>query len=184
MQDYSQVIKGCLRHKSKAQRQLFEEFEGLVMGICLRYCSSRMEAEDMFQESFIRIFDKLSTLKDHQALPAWIKQTAIRTAINGYRKDVKHRSHLDVEAADNDPTPELSALDLLSNEEIVNLINQLAEPYRMVFNLYVIDGYKHWEIGEMLDIAENTSKSQLARARQQLQAKLQALGITRYERSL
>lgn len=182
MQDFNKLVRGCLRGKAKSQRLLFEEFEGLVMGICLRYAADHVEAEDMFQEVFIRVFDRLSTLKDAQALPAWIKQLAVRTVINVYHAQRKHRYHLEVSHAEQEEADVTSVLDVLDNEALVSMINDLPEGYRMVFNLYVVDGYSHREIAEMLDITENTSKSQLSRAKAQMKRQLKQLGITRYEK--
>lgn len=184
MQDYGKLIKSCVRQRPKAQRRLFEMFEGLVMGVCLRYSGSRAEAEDVLQEVFIRVFNNLDTLSDPQALPRWVQQTAVRTAINGYHRDKKHRYHLEVSHAEEEPAPQEDALDRLSNEQLVELINQLPDGYRMVFNLAVVDGYSHRDIAEALGISEATSRSQLVRAKQHLQRSLRQIGITRYEKSI
>ena len=182
MKHYHKLVRNCLRGRPKAQRQFFEEFEGLVMGICLRYAAHPQEAEDMFQEVFIRLYDKLETLRDPQALPAWIKQTSVRTVINLYHAQQKHRHHLEVSHAESEVSEVGNALDALTNEELVNVINQLPERYRLVFNLYVIDGYNHREIGQLLEMTENTSKSHLMRAKAHIKRQLEGLGITRYER--
>ncbi|MEL6538301.1 MAG: sigma-70 family RNA polymerase sigma factor [Bacteroidota bacterium] len=184
MHDYGKLVKGCVKQRPKAQRRLFEMFEGMVMGVCLRYSGTRAEAEDVLQEVFIKVFKNLDTLSDPQALPRWVHQTAVRTAINGHHRDKKHRYHLEVSHAEEEPAPYEDALDRLSNAQLIELIDQLPDGYRVVFNLAVVDGFSHREIAETLGISEATSRSQLVRAKQHLQRSLRHLGITRYEKSI
>ncbi len=140
-----------------------------MKGICLRYAHHVDDAEDILQESFIRVFKKLDTYKDNGKLPQWIKTIVIHSAIEYYRKRQTRQKYYD-DYGNHVETKELeSQLDKLSLDEILLKVQRLAEGYRMVFNLYMIEGYNHREIGELLGISENTSKSQLSRARKLMQ---------------
>ncbi len=152
------------------------------MAVCRRYVRNRMEADDIFQESFIKIFEKIGTLRDVSLADAWVKQIVIRTAINHYEANLKYYK---MESADNlkyTQTDDWSILNKLSTDSLFKLIQELPDGYRVIFNLYVIDGFTHPEIAEMLNINEGTSKSQLSKARDYLKKQLQKLGISRYEK--
>jgi RNA polymerase sigma-70 factor (ECF subfamily) len=131
-----------------------------------------MEADDFLQEGFIKVFTNLRSFRNEGSLEGWIRRTIVNTAINLIKKNSKFLKDTDVEKADLLPQNEAGAFDHLYVEELLELISTLPVGYRMVFNLNVIEGYTHKEIGELLDISENTSKSQLSRARQALQRKI------------
>jgi RNA polymerase sigma-70 factor (ECF subfamily) len=143
-----------------------------MFGICLRYAKNQMEAEDVLQEGFIKVFRYLKDYRNDGSLEGWIRRTMVNTAINFYKKRIKYQKDLSLDQTEPINTDEESAIDKLSAKELLELIRQLPDGYRMVFNLNVIEGYTHKEIGEMLNISENTSKSQLSRARNVLQEKL------------
>ena len=179
-----ELLRGCQQNDHRAQTALYERFKGRLMGLCRRYARSRMEAEDMFQEGFTRIFQQLHTLEQPDKLLFWMKRVMVNTAINSYHKNQKQQAETDYENAwDYSSHDHADILARISTEELLLLIEQLPDGYRLVFNLYVIDGYTHPEIGEMLNISEGTSKSQFSRAKMVLQRKLKQLGIVKYENS-
>ncbi len=153
------------------------------MGICLRYARESAEAEDIFHEALVKVFKHIGSLKDPQTLPAWVRQVVIRTALNQYRTNLKLKDQLEYSIVEESSEEYVSVLDKLSNDELLSQINQLPEGYRVVFNLYVIDGYTHPQIAELLSISVGTSKSQLHAAKKMLRTNLKPLGIVSYERS-
>ena len=172
------LIEGCKKGNRKAQEALYTQYSGKVMGICLRYAKRREEAEDVFQEAFVKIFKNLHKLKANQALSAWIRRLAVNLAIDNYRKNKKHYGHLTTEFCQESGDSDLTVLQSISNQELLQVINHLPQGYKMVFNLYVIEGYNHREIAEKMGISEGTSKSQLSRARKMLQQQLKDLNIS------
>jgi len=165
-------IKRCLNNDSKAQGELYRKFAPKMFGICLRYAKNQMEAEDVLQEGFIKVFRYLKDYKSDGSLEGWVRKTMVNTAINFYKKKIKYQKDVSLDKTEPINNEEESAIDKLSAKELLELIHKLPDGYRMVFNLNVIEGYTHKEIGKMLNISENTSKSQLSRARGVLQEKL------------
>lgn len=153
-----------------------------MMGICRRYAKNTAEAEDILQESFIKIFRSIADMRNPEALGGWLRKVVTNTALNYYRSQLHYPQTIDYEDILHTNDDYLQLLAHLSNEEIVKLINLLPDGYRMVFNLYIIDGYDHSEIAQMLGISENTSRSQLFKAREALKKKLNELGIVNYEK--
>jgi len=143
-----------------------------MFGICLRYAKNQMEAEDVLQEGFIKVFRYLKDYRNDGSLEGWVRRTMVNTAINYYKKKVKYQKDVSLDQTEPINNDEESAIDKLSAKELLEVIRELPDGYRMVFNLNVIEGYTHKEIGAMLNISENTSKSQLSRARGVLQEKL------------
>lgn len=143
-----------------------------MLAVCMRYARHRMEAEDILQDAFVKVFEHIGQFQFKGALEGWIRRIVVNTAIKAYdRKSFTH------EQIGIDPTWD-SASDLplsdmqLQEKDLLNMINQLPDGYRIVFNLYAIEGYSHQEIAEMLGIQESTSRSQLVKARKQLQTQL------------
>ncbi|MBK8043545.1 MAG: sigma-70 family RNA polymerase sigma factor [Haliscomenobacter sp.] len=166
------LVRGCIQGKRKFQEELFQRYAGKMLAVCMRYARHRMEAEDMLQDAFVKVFEHLGQFQFKGALEGWIRRIVVNTAIKAYdRKSFTH------EQIGIDPTWD-SASDLplsdmqLQEEDLLNLINRLPDGYRIVFNLYAIEGYSHQEIAEMLGIQESTSRSQLVKARKQLQTQL------------
>lgn len=179
-----ELLRACQNNDHRAQTALYERFKGRLMGLCRRYARSRMEAEDMFQEGFTRIFQQLHTLEQPDKLLPWMKRVMVNTAINMYHKNQKQQVETDYEQAwEHSSQDHVDVLARVATEELLALVEELPDGYRLVFNLYVIDGYSHPEIGEMLNISEGTSKSQFSRAKVVLQRKLKQLGIVKYENS-
>ncbi len=173
MTDY-ELVQGCLREDSASQRAFFERFAGRMMTVCLRYARNRSEAEDVLQEAFIKIFDNLNSFQFKGSLEGWIRRIVVNTALRYFsRKSITHEQA----GLDNLPDPAIppSAYAALGEQDLLRMINQLPDGYRVVFNLYAIEGYSHKEISELLDIQESTSRSQLVKARKLLQSQLEQL---------
>jgi len=145
-----------------------------MFGLCLQYASSREDAEDILQEGFIKVFEKLSQVKNPAAFPGWIRRIMINTALEKYRSEIVLQK-VQVEIKERSEVVPDDAFDQLTAEELTGLIQKLSPKYRMVFNLYAIEGYNHKEISEQLGISEGTSKSNLSRARTILQEKVKKL---------
>ncbi|MFC2100299.1 RNA polymerase sigma factor [Bacteroidota bacterium] len=175
-----ELIKRCLDNDEKAQEMLYKCFATKMYAVCMRFARNNMNADDIFQEGFIRVFTNLKDYSFRGSLEGWIRRTMINTAINFYKKNLRYQDELNADYLTEQGVEE-SAIDKLSAEELLKLIQELPEGFRMVFNLYVIEGYNHKEIGIKLNISENTSKSQLARARKVLQRKVKEVyNITSY----
>lgn len=161
-------MEGCLRGDRRMQRALYDRFAPVMYGVCLRYAGSTAEAEDVLQEGFIKVFRKIDSYRGEGSFEGWIRRIFVNTAIEYYRK----RTYLQPITGQEENTVEgnyLSVLDHLAEQDIIKLVQQLAPGYRTVFNLYVVEGYTHKQIADMLNISEGTSKSQLSRAKQILQ---------------
>lgn len=169
-----ELIKQCLAGDRVAQKSLYDTYAKTMYGLCIRYSSSTEEARDILQDGFIKVFSKLSQFGFSGSFEGWMKRVFINTALEYYRTHKNHMYHSDVEAAYDQPHHDYT-VERLSRKEILNAITQLAPGYRNVLNLYVIEGYSHAEIADLLGISEGTSKSQLNRARAQLQILLHKL---------
>jgi RNA polymerase sigma factor (sigma-70 family) len=174
-----EIIEGCKRGKPACQEALYKMYSSRMMAICLRYAKTQFEAEDTFHEAFVNIFNKIDTFKEG-SFPAWIRRIFVNTAINNYRRNKNHYDHHDTDGLEINDESQMDGIQELTNQELINLINELPEGYRMIFNLYVIEGFNHREIAEMLNIAEGTSKSQLSKAKNMLKKKLEQLNSCLY----
>jgi len=168
------LLKECKRGKSDSQEILYQRFASAMYGLCLQYASSEEDAQDIMQEGFIKVFAKLDQVKNPAALPGWIRRVMINTALEKYRSQVVLQ-RVDELREDYHEDTGNEALDKISCEELVTLIQTLTPRYRMVFNLYAIEGYSHQEISEELGISIGTSKSNLSRARTILQDKVKRI---------
>ena len=162
-----QVFEGCLAGKRQAQAVLYNYFAPKMFGICLRYASDYHSAEDILQEGFIKVFNNLYRFRGEGSFEGWLKRIFINTSIEYYRKSMNLKKVVDWDKAP-DPTFASTAIGQLATADLLKLVQKLPPGYRTVFNLYAIEGYAHKEIGDMLNISEGTSKSQLARARETL----------------
>ena len=167
------ILEGCKQGRSSAQKRLFDTYSRLMLGICARYATCTEEAEDIMQEGFVKIFLHIKKFKEDGSLVAWMRRIMINTAITHYHKMLKHRYHDDLDEVRESKFEEhgWSEADF-TREELYNVIQRMPDGYRVVFNLYAVEGYKHREIAEILKIDENTSKSQYSRARRWLQERL------------
>lgn len=163
-----ELVKGCLKRDRNAQKQLYDAYSGKMYSICFRYVKNSMEAEDVLVTAFTKIFDKIDQFKAEGSFEGWIRRIMVNEALSSIRKNKTMYIETDLEAADRQPDYDQLG-DHLEAEDLINLIQELPPGYRVVFNMYAIDGYSHKEIAEELGISENTSKSQLSRARVFLQ---------------
>lgn len=178
-----EIVRRCIRQESSAQKLLYEYFAPRLLGVCIRYTGNREEAEDILQEGFIKIFKYLRDFRGESNLGAWMRRIMINTAITYYHKDLKHKHHYDVDDLKEAKAGSCELPDVeFTREEMMKVIDNLPRGYRMVFNLYAIEGYKHREIAEMMEIDPNTSKSQYSRARKLLQCKLKEMGEEKMKR--
>jgi RNA polymerase sigma factor (sigma-70 family) len=166
------LISECISGNSKAQRQLYEQYSKKMYVVCLRYSKTTFEAEDMLQESFIKVFNHLQDFQKDCPLEFWIKRIVINTALKHNRRKLDKAPTEDVTEMLNEPSDDAVVLSNYNFQELLLMIQKLAPRYQMIFNLYAIEGYKHKEIADMLGINEGTSKSQYARAKVILQKML------------
>jgi RNA polymerase sigma factor (sigma-70 family) len=162
------IIKGCLRRERSAQKLLYETYSSKMYGICYRYVKDSMEAEDVLVTAFMKVFEKIEQFKHEGSFEGWIRRIVVNEALTCLRR--KRNMYLETELDKVDSDPNYNSLnDHLEAEDLVQLVKELPTGYRIVFNMYAIDGYSHKEIADSLGISENTSKSQLSRARTYLQ---------------
>lgn len=165
------MIEGCINGKRSSQKALYDCYASKMLGVCMRYAKDRAEAEDMLQEGFIKVFQNIARFKHEGSFEGWIRRIMVFTAINFF----KHRSRKfkeDLDTVGYDAGFDDGVIEKISAKEIIALVQQLPEGYRVVFNLYAVEGYTHKEIADMLNIAVGTSKSQYARARSAMQQML------------
>lgn len=166
----NKLIKRCADNDRKAQKEIYQLFAGKLFSICLKYSKNKQEAQDNFQDGFVTIFDKIEQFKYKGSFEGWLKRVMLNTILLKYRK----RTVLNIVTEE---IPDEVIVDIdddeISLDFLLNLIHELPDRYRLVFNLYVLDGYSHREVAEMLCIAEGTSKSNLARARAILKQKIE-----------
>lgn len=175
--EIEQIIQGCLKGDRISQKALFDRYSGKMLAVCSRYSRHLMEAEDLLQDGFIKVFTNLEQYKFEGPFEQWIRRIMINNAIkNCHRKSFQNEYSVGDELPETFEDPE--AIDSMSERELLGMINELPDGYRMVFNLYAIEGYSHKEISESLKIEESTSRSQLVKARKVLQDKLLKLQKT------
>lgn len=178
--DINTVIKGCSDGNAKSQRMLFDMFAPKMLTICIRYTKNRMEAEDILQEGFIKLFQKIDSFSFQGSFEGWIKRIFINTALDHIRKEEKSKYFEDVDNPFLSIQSDAFILENLEADSLLKVIDFLPSGYKTVFNLFAIEGFSHKEIAELLNINENTSKSQYSRAKLFIQKKLEALNVTRY----
>ena len=162
------MLAGCIRNNAAAQEALYNRFSPRMLGVCYRFAKNREDAEDMLQEGFIKVFRKMDSYRGDGSFEGWMRRIFVNTAIEHFRRKrylmpVTEREENTIEGKYN------SVLDDLGAKDILALVQELSPGYRTVFNMYVVEGYTHREIADMLGISEGTSKSQLSRAKVILQ---------------
>ncbi|MBN2173641.1 MAG: RNA polymerase sigma factor [Bacteroidales bacterium] len=175
MHSDEELINLCLKNDHRAQEDFYRRYAPKMYGVCLRFAKNQMEADDILQEGFIKVYVNLKSFRNEGSLEGWVRRTMVNTAINYYKKNLKYLKDIEIEHAGSIQNMDDRILEKISVEYLLKLIRELPAGYRMVFNLNVIEGYTHKEISELLEISENTSKSQLSRARQTLQKKVKEL---------
>jgi RNA polymerase sigma factor (sigma-70 family) len=167
-----ELIHGCKRKDAKAQGELYNRYSGILFSICLRYSPNKVEAEDNLQDAFITIFNKAEQFKEKGSFEGWIKRITVNTVLQKYRKQKMFA--IKDEAQIEDTANEEIIDDGLPLDYLLRIIQELPDRYRLVFTMYIMDGYSHKEIGNLLGISDGTSKSNLARARGILKTKIEA----------
>jgi len=163
------IIQGCIKGDRRCQQSLYEHFYGKMMVVCMRYAKDNDEALDMFQEAFIKVFNNLQNYSSKGSFEGWVRRIMVNTSIDHIRKNKKHNQMVELEdlhgslQVEEDESDDI--LDNVNFQDMLLLVQQLSPAYKSVFNLYVVDGYTHKEIGELLDISIGTSKSNLAKAK-------------------
>ncbi len=168
MIDEKQLVEYCISNKDGALDELYRRYAPKLFGICIRYGKNQQEAEDILHDGFIRILKYLKEFRHEGSFEGWLRRIMLNTAINYYKKNTKYFADVDIGNVGDSDVFNNSVLDALSLNELLDVIKSLPDGYRLVFNLYVVEGYKHKEIAEILGISESTSKSQLMKARKAL----------------
>ncbi len=166
--DLRSVLEGCRAGRGSSQKQLFEQYYGLAKSISMRYAGHRDEVDEMLNDGFLKVFAKIDQYNPDQSFEAWFRTVVVRTCIDYYRKNSSKITFLDVQEVpflDHDD----GLIEKLTAAEILEFVQKLPSSYRTVFSLYVVEGYSHAEIAEMLGINEGTSRSNLSKARLKLQ---------------
>lgn len=168
--DLDELIHNCKKGKRQAQAELYRRYSGVLFGMCLKYSKNRTEAEDNLHDSFMTIFSKIDQYSFQGSFEGWIKRITVNTVLQKYRKE----QHLNVvsEEIEDDAEVDTEQADI-SLSTLLGYIQELPHKYRLTFNLYVLDGYSHKEISEMLGTSTGTSKSNLARAKSILRDRIE-----------
>ena len=163
------MIEGCRVGDQAARRELYERYGSKMLGVCMRYVRDRETACDLLHDGFITLYTKIGDYRGEGAFEGWMRRIFVNISLGYLRRHRLHMGTEDISEARSLSAAELTALERLSGEELNEMLGQLAEGYRVILNLYAVEGYSHREIAEMLGISENTSRSQYARARGRLQ---------------
>jgi RNA polymerase sigma factor (sigma-70 family) len=176
----TELVTRCKANERKAQELLYKQFAAKMLGVCSRYATDRMEAEDMLQNGFIKVFGKIADYRGDGSFEGWMRRIMVHSSIEYYRKNHKMMQLVDLDEAGNHSADNPLATANLGAQDLTLLIQQLAPGYRIVFNLYAIEGYSHKEIAAITGITEGASKSQLSRARGILKDKIIKMEGERY----
>jgi RNA polymerase sigma-70 factor (ECF subfamily) len=164
-----EIVKGCIQKNAIAQKGLYEKFSRKMMGVCLRYCESQEEAEDVLQNGFVSVFENIQTYKGTGAFEGWVRKIIVNAALTNIRKNKKFKQNIALEKVDFMLPSLTNTGEEFAAKDLLKIIQTLPPGFRTVFNLYAIEGYSHKEIGKKLNISEGTSKSQYSRAKAYLQ---------------
>lgn len=168
------LIDGCKRNDRKAQEQLYRLLASRMLGVCLRYASSAYDAEEILQAGFIKVFTHIRQYSGTGSFEGWVRRIMVNTAIEYCRKDIRTER---IEELNGEEILQAGTMELntLETKDLLNIIQELAPGYRVIFNMYAIEGFSHREIAEALNISESSSKSQLSRARARLQERVKQM---------
>lgn len=175
------LIQGCKRNDRDSQRLLYQHYYAYALSICIRYSRNITEAKEVVNDGFMKVFGKIDQYNQDSPFKGWLRKIMINTSIDQYRKELKHQQQDPVEFAHSAFTQPQAITDL-SHDELIGLVQKLSPAYRAVFNLHVIDGYTHEEIGKILSISAGTSKSNLLKARESLRRMLEGFNRISYEK--
>ncbi len=173
-------LKGCLRQDRSCQKALYYHFYSYVLSICLYYSSNREEADEVANDAFVKIFHQLNQYDNRFPFKSWLRRVVVNTAIDGFRRRSKYAPTINLNSG-HEVLLEPEVLSQIAAEEILEMVQQLPPKYRLVFNLFVLEGFSHEEIAERLNINVGTSKSNLYKARQKLKDMLKVWDLDRFE---
>lgn len=159
-----ELLEGCKTGNRKMQEALYRQTSARMLAVCMRYVSGKAEAEDVLQTGYIKVFQKVKEYRGEGSFEGWIRRIMVNTAIESYRKSLRNMNVVPIEEAVEQPSAGFD-FSRLGMQDLMQVIQKLADGYRLVFNMYAIEGYSHKEIAETLGISEGASKSQLSRAR-------------------
>jgi len=174
------LVQCCKAGQRKAQELLYKQFASKMLGVCMRYATDKMEAEDMLQNGFIKVFQKIADYRGDGSFEGWVRRIMVHSSIEYYRRHHKMMQVVDIDTAGHEPSVNAAASSSLEAKDLLVMITALSPGYRMVFNLYAIDGYSHKEVAEIMGISEGASKSQLSRARAILKEQIVKMDNKRY----
>ena len=175
LSDEEQLIAGCKDGKPRAQKEIFEQYAPAMLSVCVRYVNDRETARDILQEGFIKLYTKIDTFSGIGSFAGWIRRIFVTTALEYLRQQDVLKQSVSIEEYSNSiPDNDTTVLDKISADDLMGYIAGLPDGYRIVFNLYAIEGYSHNEIAGMLGISESTSRSQFMRARKILQKNVES----------
>jgi RNA polymerase sigma factor (sigma-70 family) len=180
----TELVRGCQQGQPRAQRAFYERYQAPMLGVCVRYARTVAEAEDIFQEAFVKVFAHIDELVKPESADSWVKSVVVRTAINYYHGVTRHQEHLTSYEAISEPPASDDHLPLVAgydHEAILGLLARLPDAYRLVVNLYLIEGYTHAEIAQLTNVPEATTRSRFSRARQLLLTLIDQHGLQRHE---
>jgi RNA polymerase sigma-70 factor, ECF subfamily len=163
-----QLVNECVSGSQSAQKKFYDLFAKKMMGVCLRYTNNYEEAQDVLQEGFIKIFRKLPDFESKGSVEGWVRRIMVNTALDAYRKAKKHQKDVGVDSVEFMLDSKSFILESINAEDLLKIIHSIPEGYRVVFNLFAIEGYSHKEIADQLGVTESTSKSQYSRAKKML----------------
>ena len=174
--DEKQLITGCKKGETWAQKQVYELYASAMFSVCFRYVSDRETARDLLQDGFIKVFTKADTFTEAGSFAGWIRRIFVTTALEYLRQKDVLKESVDVEEFENRiEQGDATIMEKITADDLMKCISELSDGYRTIFNLYAIEGYSHAEIAKMLGISENTSRSQFMRARKILQKTVELL---------
>lgn len=171
--DETTLVNECLKGSPKAQKTLFEYFAPRMMGVCLRYLKEEERAQDALQDGFVKVFSKLKDYKNEGVLEAWIRRVMVNTCLDQLRRDSKFKDSISVDDIGYKLEHQDYIAEKLMAEDLMKMVQNMPNGYRVVFNMYAIEGYSHQEIAEHLGVTESTSKSQYLRARAYLRERIE-----------
>lgn len=173
------LVQKCVSGNAEAQRELFDRFSPLMLGVAMRYIKDKERAEDVLQDGFIKVYKNIHRFEHKGSLEGWIRRIIVNTALDQIRKNKKSQRNLQLDDSSFEIVQKSDALGRLEAESLMEIIQQLPDGYRVVFNMFAIEGYSHKEIATALEISENTSKSQYSRAKAALRKTLKKYNIER-----
>ena len=167
-----ELINRCLKNEAKAQEELYEKYVRKMYGVCLRFAKNKPDADDILQDSFIKVFENLKHFMFAGSFEGWIRRIITTTSINFYKKNLRYTQELNINDMEGNLQMEDIGEQTVEKEELMQFMQELPDVNRIIFNMFVIEGFSHKEIGAFLNIPENTSKSHLHRAKHELQRKV------------